>query len=150
MSQSVRDGQAHSAWVAWLMSPIGTAIVALGITQIIAWGTTLYALGVLAAPIAADTGWSRSLVFSGLTVGLLVSGFVSTAVGKAIDERGGQLVMSLGSVLCAAISSRMVLNCSPSWFSLRDSTFGGGGAGGVPVMRSRIHAPRSTGAVRFG
>lgn len=101
MSQSVRDGQAHSAWVAWLMSPIGTAIVALGITQIIAWGTTLYALGVLAAPIAADTGWSRSLVFSGLTVGLLVSGFVSTAVGKAIDERGGQLVMSLGSVLCA-------------------------------------------------
>ena len=27
---------------------------------------------------------------------------------------------------------------------------GGGDAGGVPVMASRIHAPRSTGAVRFG
>src|SRR5690606_31361902 len=77
------------------------AIVALGITQIIAWGTTLYALGVLASPIAAETGWSRSLVFSGLTVGLLASGFVSTAIGKAIDSRGARFVMSLGSVLSA-------------------------------------------------
>jgi len=101
MSQSVRSGQAQSAWVSWLMSPIGTAIVALGVTQIVAWGTTLYALGVLASPIAADTGWSRSLVFSGLTVGLLASSLVSTAVGKAIDTRGGQVVMSVGSVLCA-------------------------------------------------
>lgn len=102
MSQSVDIGQARSAWAAWLISPIGTAIVALGITQIVAWGTTLYALGVLASPIAAETGWSRSLVFSGLTVGLLASSLVSTAVGKAIDIRGGRLVMSAGSVLCAA------------------------------------------------
>ena len=55
------------------------AVLALGITQIIAWGTTLYALGVLGKPIAADTGWSQSLVFGGLTVGLLVSSAVSTS-----------------------------------------------------------------------
>lgn len=90
-----------SAW-AWIVSPIGTAILALGVTQIVAWGTTLYALGVLASPIAADTGWSRTLVFSGLTIGLLASSFVSTAVGKAIDTKGARLVMSVGSVLCAA------------------------------------------------
>ena len=35
-------------------------------------------------------------------------------------------------------------------FSGNASTFGGGDAGGVPVIASRIHAPRSTGAVRFG
>ncbi|MGH6816201.1 MAG: MFS transporter, partial [Hyphomicrobiaceae bacterium] len=68
-----------------------------GITQIVAWGTTLYALGVLAGPIAADTGWSRSLVFSGLSVGLLVASLVSTTVGRAIDRYGGRRVMSLGS-----------------------------------------------------
>lgn len=101
MWQSVEAGQERSAWVAWLVSPIGTAIVALGVTQIIAWGTTLYALGVLASPIAADTNWSRSIVFAGLTVGLLASGFVSTAVGKAIDDKGARFVMSLGSILCA-------------------------------------------------
>ncbi len=102
MSQSVGIESPCPAWAAWLVSPIGTAIVALGITQIVAWGTTLYALGVLGAPIAADTGWSRSLVFSGLTIGLLASSLVSTAVGKAIDARGARLVMSTGSVLCAA------------------------------------------------
>ena len=101
MSLGVRSGQAQWAWAAWLVSPIGTAIVALGITQIVAWGTTLYALGVLASPIAEDTGWSRSLVFSGLTIGLLASSFVSTAVGKAIDTKGARFVMSVGSVLCA-------------------------------------------------
>lgn len=101
MSRGLEAKQVRSAWAAWLFSPIGTAIVALGITQIVAWGTTLYALGVLASPIAANTGWSRSLVFSGLTVGLLVSGFVSTAMGRAIDTKGARFVMSAGSVLCA-------------------------------------------------
>jgi predicted MFS family arabinose efflux permease len=77
------------------------AIVSLGLTQIISWGTTLYALGVLGKPIAGDTGWSQSLVFGGLTVGLLVSGAVSASVGRFLDRRGGRLTMSLGSLLNA-------------------------------------------------
>jgi predicted MFS family arabinose efflux permease len=78
------------------------AVVALGITQIISWGTTLYALGVLAAPIALETGWSRSLVFAGLTVGLLGSGMTSAPIGRWTDRIGARKVMSLGSVLVAA------------------------------------------------
>jgi len=81
--------------------PATAAVLALGITQIVAWGTTLYALGVLGKPIAADTGWSQSLVFGGLTVGLLVSSAISAWVGRLIDRRGGQLMMSAGSVLMA-------------------------------------------------
>jgi len=87
---------------AWLRQPATHAILALGITQIIAWGTTLYALGVLGKPIAEDTGWSQSLVFGGLTIGLLVSAAVSTRVGRGIDRRGGRAVMGLGSLLMAA------------------------------------------------
>jgi MFS family permease len=79
--------------------PATSAIVSLGFTQIISWGTTLYALGVLGKPIAADTGWSQSLVFGGLTVGLLVSGAVSATVGRLLDRHGGRLAMSGGSVL---------------------------------------------------
>lgn len=82
--------------------PATSAIVALGFTQIISWGTTLYALGVLGKPMAADTGWSQSIVFGGLTVGLLVSSAVSTVVGRLIDQRGGRLIMSVGSILTAA------------------------------------------------
>jgi hypothetical protein len=44
----------------WLRQPATRAVVALGITQIIAWGTTLYALGVLGKPIAAATGGARA------------------------------------------------------------------------------------------
>ncbi len=81
--------------------PVNQAIVALGFTQIIAWGTTLYALGVLGKPIAQDTGWSQALVYGGLTVGLLASGAVSMPVGRWLDRRGGRVVMCSGSVLAA-------------------------------------------------
>ena len=75
------------------------AVVALGITQITAWGTSYYCLGVLAGPISQDTGWSRGFVFLGFTVALLTMGMVSRAVGRAIDRYGGRAVMTLGTVL---------------------------------------------------
>ena len=75
------------------------AVVALGITQITAWGTSYYCLGVLAGPISRDTGWSRGFVFLGFTVAVLAMGVVSSAVGRAIDRRGARAVMTLGTVL---------------------------------------------------
>jgi hypothetical protein len=88
-----------AAFGSFLRHPATAAIVSLGFTQIISWGTTLYALGVLGKPIAASTGWGQTLVFGGLTVGLLVSGAVSAGIGRFLDRRGGRLAMSLGSVL---------------------------------------------------
>ncbi len=85
-----------------LRQPMAIAVMALGVTQIIAWGTTIYALGVLAKPIAADTGWRLDLVIAGITCGLLASGVVSTAVGRWIDRSGGRGVMVLGSALMVA------------------------------------------------
>jgi hypothetical protein len=75
------------------------AVLALGITQITAWGTSYYCLGILAGPISRDTGWSRGFVFLGFTVALLAMGIVSSAVGRAIDRRGARMVMSVGTVL---------------------------------------------------
>ena len=103
---------------AWVRSPAMHAILALGITQIIAWGTTLYALGVLGKPIAADTGWSQSLVFGGLTTGLLVSAAVSTLVGRGVDRRGGRQVMTLGSLLMAGGLALLALVRSPPAYLL--------------------------------
>ena len=79
-----------------------SAVVALGITQITAWGTSYYCLGVLAGPISQDTGWSRGFVFLGFTVALLAMGLVSSAVGRAIDRHGGRAVMTLGTVFVSA------------------------------------------------
>ena len=93
---------ARLANAAWRRRPATQAVLALGVTQIVAWGTTLYALGVLGKPIAEDTGWSQSLVFAGLTIGLLVSGAVSTLVGRGIDRHGGQKVMGVGAGVMTA------------------------------------------------
>jgi MFS family permease len=79
-----------------------SAVVALGITQITAWGTSYYCLGVLAGPIGRDTGWSRGFIFLGFTVALLVMGLVSSTVGRMIDRRGGRAVMTLGTALVSA------------------------------------------------
>jgi MFS family permease len=86
-------------WRARLTDPMTSAVVALGITQITAWGTSYYCLGVLAGPIGRDTGWSRGFIFLGFTVALLVMGLVSSTVGRMIDRHGARGVMTLGTVL---------------------------------------------------
>jgi predicted MFS family arabinose efflux permease len=117
MPQPIQS-EAEAGAGAWLRQPATVAVLALGITQIIAWGTTLYALGVLGKPIAEDTGWSQGLVFAGLSIGLLVSAGVSTLVGRAIDRRGGRPVMGLGSLLMAAGLVLLALVQSPFTYLL--------------------------------
>ena len=78
------------------------AVNALGITQITAWGTSYYCLGVLAKPIVAETGWAMTTVFLGFSVALLVMGFISTWVGRLIDRIGARVVMSIGTILVSA------------------------------------------------
>ena len=82
--------------------PMLVAVHALGIAQITAWGTSYYCLGVLAGPIAADTGWTRTFVFLGFTVAILVMGLVSTTIGRMIDAYGARTVMPLGTVIVSA------------------------------------------------
>src|SRR5262245_20034012 len=84
------------------VDPMVVAVNALGITQITAWGTSFYCLGVLAKPIVADTGWPLTTVFLGFSVALLVMGFISTWVGRLIDRLGARAVMSVGTIIVSA------------------------------------------------
>jgi predicted MFS family arabinose efflux permease len=77
-------------------------IAALGIAQILAWGSSFYFPAVLAGPIVADTGWPLSFVVGGVSIGLLVAGLVSPRVGQIIDRRGGRPVLAASSLLYAA------------------------------------------------
>ncbi len=89
-------------WRARVSDPMFAAVCALGITQITAWGTSYYCLGVLAGPIERDTGWSGSLIYFGFTVGVLTMGIVSAWIGRLIDRHGARAVMSAGAVLVSA------------------------------------------------
>lgn len=77
-------------------------ITALGIAQILAWGTSFYFPAVFAGPIVADTGWSLGAVVGGTSVGLLVAGLISPQVGRIIDLHGGRPVLLASSVFYAA------------------------------------------------
>jgi MFS family permease len=74
-------------------------ISVLGVTRILAWGSSYYLPAVLAAPIAADTGWPLSWVVGGLSLGLLVAGLASPHIGSTIDRLGGRPVLAFSAVL---------------------------------------------------
>ena len=72
-------------------------VATLGLIQILAWGSTYYLPAVLAKPIALNTGWPLAWVIGGLSIGLLIAGFISPKVGRAIHQHGGRPVLALSS-----------------------------------------------------
>jgi MFS family permease len=87
-------------------------VTALGLAQILGWGSSFYFPAVLAKPIVADTGWSLFWVVGGTSIGLLVAGLVSPRVGRLIDRRGGRPALALSSCLYA--SGLAVIGLAPS------------------------------------
>jgi hypothetical protein len=87
-------------------------VTALGLGQILAWGSSYYLPAVLSKPIARDTGWSLPWVVGGLSLALLAAGVVSPYVGRAIEGRGGRHVLAASTVLLAV--GLIGLACAPN------------------------------------
>lgn len=100
MSQVTVKGGARTSDPA-IGRPRLVVVSAVGIAQILAWGSSYYLTAVLAGPVAKDNGWSESWVVGALSIGLLISGLVSPRVGHFIDRRGGRPVLSASAVLLA-------------------------------------------------
>src|SRR3954471_1710339 len=83
------------------MQRLRAFVSALGIAQIISWGTLFYAVGVLGAAMRQELGVSELFLFSAFTVGLLVAGVFAPGAGRTIARRGGRFVMSGGSLVAA-------------------------------------------------
>ena len=105
-------------------------VPALGITQILAWGSTFYLLGVLAPYIARDTGWGYDQVIAGVSVGLVIAGLVSPRVGRFISSHGGRPVLAASSVLLACGLAALGFAPSFPWYLAAWAVIGAGmGAG---------------------
>lgn len=81
-----------SAWVVW----------ALGLSQIIGYGSLYYSFGVLAPDMALDFGWPEQWIFAALSGSLLVGGLVAPISGRWADRFGAGQLMAWGSVAAAA------------------------------------------------
>ncbi len=87
-------------------------VAALGVAQVISWGTLYYSISVLGPAMREELGISESLVFGAFTAGLLVSGALGPLAGRLIDSKGGRVVMSAGSIVGAV--SMIVLAAAPN------------------------------------
>jgi predicted MFS family arabinose efflux permease len=79
----------------------GRMIWALGVTQIIGYGTLYYSFGTLAPAMAAEFGWSEAWVFGLLSASLLLGGLVAPFAGRLADRHGAANLMTWGSVAAA-------------------------------------------------
>lgn len=86
-------------------------IPVLGVTQILAWGSSYYLLAVLAQPIAADTGWPLAWIVGGLSLSLLSPGSCRRASGTA--SSGLAAALCLRPARCFSLSDRPVSRSRP-------------------------------------
>jgi MFS family permease len=77
--------------------PRHPAVLLLGASQVVGYGTFYYSFGVLAAGMAAEFGWPVSWVFAAFSVALLAGGLIAPMAGRQIDRRGAAAAMTWGT-----------------------------------------------------
>lgn len=77
-------------------------VSALGLTQVIGYGTLYYSFSILSPAIAEDLGLSLEWVFGVFSLSLFVGGLSAPFIGRQMDRIGAATVMTLGSAIAAA------------------------------------------------
>lgn len=92
------------------------AIWALGVTQIVGYGTLYYAFPILAPSMSAELGLSQSAVFGALSVALFLGSLVAPYAGRLADRLGAARVMTAGSAAAAMALAACALAPEPVSF----------------------------------
>lgn len=95
-------------------------VAALGLTQIVGYGTLYYSFGILAPSMARDFGWTADQVFGIYSGALLVGGVVAPVIGGWMDRFGAGRLMTYGSA--AAALTLAFCACSTSAASFTAAT----------------------------
>ena len=78
-------------------------VLALGITQIIGYGTLYYSYAILAPTIAREFAVAESTLFAIFSAGLLAGGLAAPQLGAWMDRYGAPRLMVIGSGLAAVL-----------------------------------------------
>lgn len=76
-------------------------VVALGITQIIGYGTLYYSFSTLAPQMGRDLGLPEAWIFAALSVSLFLGSLFAPQAGRWADRYGAGRLMAFGSVLAS-------------------------------------------------
>lgn len=69
-------------------------VAALGVGQLVAWGSFYYVFVTLADPMAAEFGWTKTQISGAVSIVLATTGLCSYTRGHWIDRYGGRLMMT--------------------------------------------------------
>ena len=92
---------------------LGARIAALGVAQIVSWGTLFYTIAVLGAPMRAELGVPDMMLFGAFSAGLFISGAASPAVGRWIDAGHARSTLAGGSCVGAFALALLALAQGP-------------------------------------
>ena len=101
-------------------------VLTLGVSQIVAFGSTFYLFGVLGEPIAASLHMKPGLVFAGLSEAMLISAALSAPLGRVIDRVGAKPVLLTALMLLATGLAALAAAPSPPAFFTALAVMGAG------------------------
>jgi MFS family permease len=78
-------------------------VSALGVGQLVAWGSFYYVFVSLSDPMADEFGWTKTEIAGALSVALATTGLCSYVRGRWIDRYGGRLLMTSAAFCGAAL-----------------------------------------------
>jgi MFS family permease len=84
-------------------------VAALGVTQIIGYGTLYYAFAILTPSIAQEFGTGEATLYAIFSSGLLAGGLCAPKVGHWMDRFGAPRLMALGSAAAAGLVTSLSL-----------------------------------------
>lgn len=96
---------------------LALVVAALGVTQIIGYGTLYYAYGVLSDAIGADLGLSHGWMYGAFSAGLLACGLFAPWSGRASDRFGPDRVLVAGSFAAALSLAALASTSGPVGFA---------------------------------
>ncbi len=94
----------------------GRIVAALGVTQVIGYGTLYYAFPIAVPAISQTHDVSETWLYGVFSVGMLLGGMVAPRVGRAMDRYGAPRVMMAGSALVAGLLALIPL--TPGWLGI--------------------------------
>ena len=99
--------------VAALRPAVRRAILGLGLTQIIGWGSTYYLLSLLGSTIGQELKLSNGLMLAGISITLASAALIGPIVGRWQDRAGSRIVMATGSAVMAV--GLLLLSIAHTW-----------------------------------